>query len=284
MATNTWPLAANEEDVTQIMPCTQSDFQSLRVVPREGRQTLTSPDYFTYHPPQYTDAFSLYIKGAILLGRVKNFNARFHRHHDQNLGQTATYLDPRRSVEFQKMEASIVGLIGSIPKELADPTNEKRDGKVDPVLYLAHLLPHTAMILLHDPHAQLENPQCTSTAQIMTAVQAILALIYKICSTSFDLLHLDHASSLCWFIAGAALVRMIKAQMSIGHMEEAARMQQELQVIRFMLGTLGKKVVIGLRQLNLLDDLYNSELGGGTELPNWIQVKADVVADIMLPD
>lgn len=79
------------------------------------------------------------------------------------------------------------------------------DGKVDPTLYLASLLPSVyvgrhvlilthsntssrSMILLHDPHADMTADHCPSAKRIYEAVAVIMESIYKLTSTYVDAL------------------------------------------------------------------------------------------------
>lgn len=41
------------------------------------------------HPPLTTDAFTLYLKGSVLLGKVKTFNVRFKMRYTDGAGPTA---------------------------------------------------------------------------------------------------------------------------------------------------------------------------------------------------
>lgn len=91
---------------------------------------------------------------------------------------------------------------------------------------------YRSMILLHDPHADISSPNCLSASRLLTAARAILDLIYKISATTFDLVYLDHACSFCWFIAGATLIRFLRARLDAGDEAEVGRISQELEVVR----------------------------------------------------
>lgn len=86
--------------------------------------------------------------------------------------------------------------------------------------------------MLHDPHAELGSATCPSAVKIMAAVRKTMDFIYALCSTSFDLLYLEHSITLCWFAAGAALIRYMRAKVRDGDKAEASRVGQELGVIR----------------------------------------------------
>lgn len=216
------------------------------------------------HPPLSTDSFTLYIKGSILLGKIKTFNVRYKirtsdvlnasppdgNSPDSGSGQA----DPRESIEFQMLDRLVGTFIARIPKEFKDPfAVGEGTTRVDPVLYSALLLPHVSalrshplhlkadlesifrsMILLHDPHAKLSSPGCISSSRILTSIRAILDLIYNLCATTYDLLQLEHSCSFCWFIAGAALTRFLKAKIDAGDEAEVLRMTGELQALKWV--------------------------------------------------
>lgn len=91
----------------------------------------------TTHPTSITDSFSLYIKATILLGKVKNFNGRFKNKFDDGIPPE---FDPRETAEFQMLDNAITAFKLSIPREHREPMS--LDGKLDPTLYLALVLPH----------------------------------------------------------------------------------------------------------------------------------------------
>ncbi|KAG9015673.1 hypothetical protein FRB90_004492 [Tulasnella sp. 427] len=148
---------------------------------------------------------------------------------------------PTKSEDFQHLDQTIAAFVEEMPRPFRDPVGTT----VDPILYMAHLLPHVAMIQLHDPHAKIDSPNDHSAAQMLAAARATLELIYKICATTYDLLYMDHGVSFCWFVAGAAIIRFLKAKTNAKDEEEVARLEQELGVIKFMLRNLGERTIIG---------------------------------------
>ncbi|KAG8902511.1 hypothetical protein FRB99_004385 [Tulasnella sp. 403] len=291
-----WPLsfpsvviriAVYHSNDARMMPCRMSEFVNGVYVPTIGRQRLFTNKFLTNHPSHMTDSFSLYIKASVLLGRVKYFNIRFKLRYTDGQGAAAaldpnnpfpqfsiprtnytlddedgvTKIDPRETAEFQLLDNSIRTFIASIPREFKDPVGLESGGKLDPILYTAHLLPHVAMILLHDPHVDFTSSTCLSAERLLSSARSILDLIYRVAGTTYDLIYLDHACSFCWFVAGAAIIRALKVQLDKGDEQEVARMSQELAVVRFMLGNLGDRTLVGLRQIKLLDEIYNLEIG-----------------------
>lgn len=99
-ASTGWAMALDDEDISQVLSCRMSDFESgvrhvvllilllacvvltrstvIQIrVSTDWRQRISTPRMLTLHMPEHTDAFSLYVKGTILFSKVKNFNSRF---------------------------------------------------------------------------------------------------------------------------------------------------------------------------------------------------------------
>ncbi|KAG9009730.1 hypothetical protein FRB90_008175 [Tulasnella sp. 427] len=287
-----WPLLMQDEDISQSLPMSTSnlaykvrnkgfDTRDILIVfkqfvPPSERQRLNSPKCLTNHPRDTTDSFSLYVKSTVLLGRVKTFNGRFKTKFDGG----AVGIDPRETAEFQMLDAAITAFRSSIPKEFREPMGP--DGKIDPTLYLALVIPNvlvlftlrsqskckliktihpfSAMLLLHDPHANIDSPNCPSASRMLISARAILDLIYKLTATSFDLMLLDHSCSFCWFVGATALIRFLKAKILAGDEAETLKLTSEIQVIRFMLQNLGARTIVGLRQNMILEEMYAAEI------------------------
>ncbi|KAG8940390.1 hypothetical protein FRC04_005274 [Tulasnella sp. 424] len=173
-AATVWPLTISDDDVSQMMPCRLNDFNSGVYVPIQGRQHLFTHKMLTTHPVLTTDSFTLYLKGSVLLGKVKTFNIRFKMRYTDGGGPTSmggsvytaapldqdqsqpspeylygapsstasSKVDARETAEFQVLDNLIRSFISSIPKEFKDPVPTELEVKLDPVLYTAHLLPH----------------------------------------------------------------------------------------------------------------------------------------------
>lgn len=203
------------------------------------------------HPPLATDSWTLYIKATILISRVRSFNCR-HRIVTASAGNATsessserTEVSPTESEEFRQLDQTIAAFVREMPRAYRDPVGTT----VDPLLYMAHLLPHVyvystmvvklalltlnrAMIQLHDPHAQLYSPNDYSAMQMLTATRAIMDFIYKVCGTAYDILYMDHGCSFCWFVAGAAVIRFLKVKMDVKDKDEVARLEQELGAVK----------------------------------------------------
>lgn len=130
------------------------------------------PNALVTHPKLTTDAFALYIKGSVILGKVKFFNRTFRYRYTDGVeaGQNATKesdsdpavprpindvtsIKPQDTDEFKALDGLIEAFISNIPREFRDPVGLNSGTKLDPILYMAHLLPHMSVHLLYLYHA-----------------------------------------------------------------------------------------------------------------------------------
>ncbi|KIO22768.1 hypothetical protein M407DRAFT_27721 [Tulasnella calospora MUT 4182] len=225
-----WPLTINDEDISQMLPCRFSDFITGEHVPTHNRQRIFTENMLFTHPTLTTDSWTLYIKASILISRVRSFNSRYRISAvSKSTGVSMEcHGSPTESEEFRHLDQTIASFTRNIPRAFRDPVGTT----VDPLLYTAHLLPHMAMIQLHDPHAKPDSPNDHSAMQMLAATRAILDLIYKLSGTTYDLLHLDHSCSFAWFLAGVAIIRFLKAKIDAKNEDEILGLEQELGVVK----------------------------------------------------
>lgn len=105
-------------------------------VPTNNRQRIFTENMLLVHPPLTTDSWTLYIKGAILLSRVKSFNCRF-RISLATKHNGSTFNSIMENEDFKNVDQSIMDFLQGIPRAYRDPVGTT----VDPLLYMAHLLP-----------------------------------------------------------------------------------------------------------------------------------------------
>ncbi|KAG8959687.1 hypothetical protein FRC00_001346, partial [Tulasnella sp. 408] len=98
--------------------------------------------------------------------------------------------------------------------------------------------------------------------QMLAATRSILDLMYKLCGTAYDLLHMDHSCSFGWFLAGAAIIRFLRAKINAKDEEEVMRLEQELGIVKYIFSDRFNVEQAKHRQINVLEDLYNVEIKG----------------------
>lgn len=92
------------------------------------------------------------------------------------------------------------------------------------------------MIQLHDPHADFYDRVSVSASRLVDSVRGILDLIHKILATSFDLIYLDHATSFCWFVGGATIIRCLKVATEQDNQNSILTLTQNLQTVKYVIG------------------------------------------------
>ncbi|EGO03916.1 hypothetical protein SERLA73DRAFT_84116 [Serpula lacrymans var. lacrymans S7.3] len=261
-----WALSLDDQDISQLLPVRGDNFETGALIAPEDRQWSHDKEMLILHPPDQTDSFVLYIKSTMLLSRVKNFNHRFRsRHHCGDIAATPTHgysrdsmfnnLDARTAPGFMELDELIAVFKASIPSHLKDPF---MNGGVDSLLYTTSLVPHVSMILLHDPHAEVEHAGCTSALKILIAARGILDLLYGAWSTNYDMGLLDYFCPFCWFLAGRVLARFYKAALDAKSAEQSGNLQTELEFVLIALNRMGERVPLAYRYFKMLSDLYCS--------------------------
>lgn len=250
-AVGPWAMSLDDEDVSQVFPCRLEDFEAGNDI-EANRQTMQTPQFLSVHPPDTTDSFALYTKAAVLLSKVKILSLRVgHRYPD--------IADVRETPAFRHLESTIAIFRSTFPPGYHEPIVQTAKG-FDTQLYVAHLIPHVAIILMHEEHANIESPNCLSTQKSLLAARAILDLVYIICSTSYDITRLPPMCTFCWFMAARVLVRVLKHKFQAGLRTEAQTMRSEVEVIRLAFLRMAERIPLALRHGRMLDDLLETEL------------------------
>ncbi|KAH8835150.1 hypothetical protein DL96DRAFT_1573039 [Flagelloscypha sp. PMI_526] len=266
---NGWAMCLDDEDISQLMPTRTDQFEGGVLVPPQERQWAHTPNLLLTHADAHTDPFVLYIKGTIILSRVKCFNLRFRaKHYAGDLSVTAPAtegetllpsMDPRGSPAFMELDHIASNFRSSFPAALRTPIIQ--DALVDNHLYTACLMPLAATIILHDPHANIERSGCISALKILTAARSILELIYEVFSTSFDISLLDPFCAFCWFLSGRVLLRFLQAAIATNNQEQMETLRSELEFVHSAIVKLGRRIPLAFRYARMLHDQTISACG-----------------------
>lgn len=267
---NGWALSLDDQDVSQLLPMNGFHFEQGASWSGSKRQHALGNDILLFHPEDQVDSFNMYIKGTILLSRVKTFNLRFRVKRfmgDPAYTCSPTYselwlkdsdgardvtTDPRRTPAFMEIDRIASMFRQSFPPHLRNPIG---DGCVDLHLYSASLVPHLAIILLHDPYAHIHSPGCVSAFKILEASRNILELMYAVCSTSFDISLLDIFCAFSWFMAGRVLARFWQAALDANSVEQVLTLRVEVEYIMSALTKLGERVPLANRYNMMLQEV-----------------------------
>ncbi|TFK77005.1 hypothetical protein BDN72DRAFT_754042 [Pluteus cervinus] len=265
---NGWALSLDDQDVSQLLPVRGDFFEQGVLVPPHERQWAHSPDLLLVHSDEQTDSFVLYIKGTILICEVKAFNLRFRARHfagdaavvtPYSEGQQPTDpVDPRGSQAFIELDHIVSSFRASFPGHLRNPI---LNNVVDNHLYSACLIPYVSTIILHDPHAEVQQSGCLSALKILTAARAILDLIYVVWSTSYDITLLDSFCTFCWFVAGRVLVRFLQAAIDANSHEQVATLRAEVDFVQSAIAKVGQRIPLAYRYAKLLENYVTQRCG-----------------------
>ncbi|KAJ1311026.1 hypothetical protein OPQ81_009532 [Rhizoctonia solani] len=243
-APRSWAMCIDDQDIHQLLPGDLARFESGHDV-QGTRQSLESPDVLLRHFPEVSDGFTLYVKGAILVSKTKEFNLRIRYKHPN-------VADVRELPEFHHLEQLIGSFRKSFPQRYNSPIVESSRG-LDIHVYAAHTIPHFAMILLHDKHANFYSPNCSSSLKLVAAARATLDLMYTICSTSYDITRLPTICMEGWGRSASVLTRLYKLEMSRGRQEEALAIDLEIQSVKFVFNQMGTRLPMTLKYNKALD-------------------------------
>ncbi|KAJ7631110.1 hypothetical protein FB45DRAFT_990906 [Roridomyces roridus] len=285
-ASNGWAQSLDDQDISQLLPVRGDQFEQGVLVTPPDRQWAHTRDLLLTHPDKQTDSFVLYVKAVMMISKIKTFNLRFRsRHffgdaavmapHNDRGNPLDPSIDPRGSPAFTELDDIANSFRASFPAHLRDPIVAN---VVDQHLYASCLMSHVycswyffrsislirfsrAMILLHDPHANVRRSGCISALKILTAARSVLDLAYEVCNTTFDVTLLDPLCSYCWFISGRVLVRFLQAALDGNTTEQIATLRAETDFLKSAIAKIGQRIPLAFRYAKMLDDLIFKRCG-----------------------
>ncbi|KAG9098507.1 hypothetical protein FRC07_010639, partial [Ceratobasidium sp. 392] len=190
----------SDEDIHQTLPGTLEAFEA-GIDDGQERQSALSEDLFTTHRDNLDD-FGMYVKGSIMLSRIHVLQERHLRNYDTNR-------DIRDSKEMEVMEDIVASFKASTLKGRFNPTEQPPPPAISN-LYLAHTLPHFAIIVCHMLIANWSDPSCESANKSLAAARAILRYTTSLTSTSWDCARIEKSATLCWYLAGKTLLLALR--------------------------------------------------------------------------
>ncbi|KIM48115.1 hypothetical protein M413DRAFT_439826 [Hebeloma cylindrosporum] len=250
-----WIHAVDERDIGTELPLRTDDFESESPIP-SNPQDLCSSDFFTRHPPQYTDSFLLLIKSVMRFGKVTDFNVRGNLRAPTAPSKNQNPFFLPGFEEIDKLISS--DFLQSLPQIYRNNTGvtDVPDGSsLDTDLYMVHIIPHAATITLHNPYIDFTDPQNVSTARCVNSARCILGAYYVLSATSLDITRLHPFVTICWYLAAVVQVQLCKYFIEINDSERESTVWGEINVLRFAMMEYGQRSPIGTRQERLLQGL-----------------------------
>ncbi|KAL0579098.1 hypothetical protein V5O48_002881 [Marasmius crinis-equi] len=269
-SSNGWAHCIDDQDIFQLLPVCHERFQRGHLVTPSQRQWSHSRDLLLTNPEDQVDPFVLYVKTSIITSKVKGFNMRFRARHfagDESVIPVNSVLnepiDPRDTRSFIELDRIISDFHSTIPSHLQHPIQR---GVVDCILVAVMAIPHLAMIVLHEPHANLCKEECISAQKMLRAARAIVDLIYELWSTSFDLSLLESFMSAPIFQAGRVLggfLLAIESEVTPDALEHSSILQSQIQVCRSALEQMAQRHALAGRFVVLIDEMLAKALHVG---------------------
>jgi len=265
---NGWSLSLDDADICQLLPLRGDQFeQGILVYPSE-RQWSHERNIITDHKDGQLDSFTLYIKGSILLSRIKTFNLRFKGKHfngDSSVisphnspTENADCIDIKEAPAFRDLEETISKLKQGWPVHLRNPAS---GNAVDPYLYTACMIPHLGSIVLNEPHARPGSSTCIHADKILKGARAVVEMIYHIDSTSYDVSLLGLHAIMCWFMAARVLVRFLKAAIDCDSEQQISILQDEITYVRSMIDKGTRRLPLADRYKKMLEEFLLTTCG-----------------------
>ncbi|KAL1412647.1 hypothetical protein Q8F55_000394 [Vanrija albida] len=245
-ATSGWPNALALDEVMSRLPAGREDFDRGSEVP-ENPQTWHSPDLYTTHP--VADPFVIFAKGLHLLGQIIKFRRKCQALPDV----MRAYNTPL----FKKLDNDVTAFRFSFPSSLRDPLRTFNNAKgIDADLVSAHLIPHIAAINLHEPFADVTNPQDPASNRILGEARACLSLVYLLASTALDFSYvLSPVNSFYFFAACRTFVLFYQRALEIRDLQAAKLLLSEIDVFRMTFASMGKRFPLGARHGGMIDKM-----------------------------
>ncbi|KDQ09047.1 hypothetical protein BOTBODRAFT_69421 [Botryobasidium botryosum FD-172 SS1] len=247
-----WAHSMGEEIIGTEFPLCNVDYDRQNAITKNP-QSLSTGSALTTHIPGYTDSFILVVKASLLLGRVTDYNVRRGLHRSSKERHPGA---ERAHRDFRAIDQLLTDFLLTLPSSMRTcptPRISSSGGlKLDVDLYLVHLIPHAATITLHNPLADFYDANCVSVRRLLQAAQSIVVAHNMLHTARFDLKRLHPFVTICWYLAGAVLVRL-KEKLEKDRMNTSS-IARDIDLLRQAMVTYGAASPIGVTQEKLLCD------------------------------
>ncbi|ORY31272.1 hypothetical protein BCR39DRAFT_558301 [Naematelia encephala] len=276
-----WPGSMMFDELTAKLPAAKADYdRGLDIT--ENPQTYHSPDLFTNHP--VSCSMIMLTKGMILLGRVSKLTRKLR------LLPPAERVVAKQWPEAHKVDRDIQDLITTWPMHLRDPMYPLAGShnRIDADLVCAHLVSRVAAIHLHEPFADLGDPQCPHSSRLLAESRAVLRIVYALVNSNTDVsFQMIPISSLWVFTAARTMLLFYHRALEQKDHQTAAPMLAEIEVFQMLFASMGSRFVMGAIHCGMIDRIVkhiHNEFGfpmtGWRWTPaDWVQEGVDRVND-----
>ncbi|BGP39454.1 hypothetical protein JCM10449v2_003404 [Rhodotorula kratochvilovae] len=236
-----WAAAIDEDDVTTLLPHPPGA-EDTSDDPLSSPLYLHNPSFFFANPPHLTHAPQLVFKAYILLGRVVRFLQRAPEpvgsgwaRDGPGAGSLGAGEDLRETPAFRALARTVAHFRLSIPRELSYAYYASHRGIENAPLLVFTLL-HVLDILMHEPFClagpdPADGPDGGSFAKCLGAAKAIVASVYELNGSSFEIGLLASFLNYLWAVAGRTLVRALALASRRGDLAAAAGLASDVKAL-----------------------------------------------------
>ncbi|OWZ54224.1 hypothetical protein C368_03363 [Cryptococcus neoformans 125.91] len=252
MCSSGWSGSMIVEDLMVPLPASRIDREKGGAIPINP-QNYHSPDIYTHHP--VADGFVMLCKAKIIMGRVAGFIRQCRR---MSLDEKQTAKD---LPEFEAIDRDINLFLAGFPGSLKDPVQYMTGHSkgIDADLISAHLVPHVAAIHLHEPFADIADPNCPSARRLLDAAQACLNVVYQMSNLSAAMSYSVTAISSWFFYTGArTLILFYQHALENSNFQDALIHHQAITAFRNILIALAPRNALASRYDTMLKMMMSS--------------------------
>ncbi|WWC85393.1 uncharacterized protein L201_000256 [Kwoniella dendrophila CBS 6074] len=251
-AASGWGTSMSLDELTVPLPVSAKDFDDGNDHMQANPQDLESPDFWVKHP--VPDSFVMTIKATVLLNRVNKFARRWKNRHMKDNDD----FDGLNRSEFREIANAIACFQMSFPPSLRNVGKLSQKKALDIDLIAAHMIPHAAIICLHEPFADLNDPSDQAVRRMLGATQAIVSIVQQLASVvgmnGSNFTSVMHSSaSVCLVTSARTSLLFLRHALNIGDMAAAQSHRTDCEMIRMALSQFGLKFKIGHHHSQLIE-------------------------------
>ncbi|WWC69552.1 uncharacterized protein I206_103494 [Kwoniella pini CBS 10737] len=251
-AASGWGTSMSLDELTVPLPVSIEAFEAGHEHMESNPQDLESPDFWVRHP--VPDSFVMCIKATVLMNRVTKFARRWKNRHLRDNDD----FDGLNRPEFREIANAIACFQMSYPPSLRNVGKLTPRKILDIDLISAHMLPHAAIICLHEPFADLFDPSDQAARRMLGATQGIVSIVQQLASVvsagGSNFTSVMHSSaSVCLVTSARTSLLFLRHALNIGDMAAAQSHRADCEMIRMALSQFGLKFKIGHHHSQLIE-------------------------------
>ncbi|WVQ75983.1 hypothetical protein IAR50_005619 [Cryptococcus sp. DSM 104548] len=248
-----WPGTLPHDEISARLPAARVDSAGSSLS-MENPQSHTSPDFYHNHPAP--DSFVMLLKGQMLLYRAARFVRRCRSMTPEERAQA------READEFRQIEGDLATLSLTFPSALRDPIQYVQGDMKTPDVDLisAHIVPHVVAIHLHEPFANVKDPECTSATRLLSEARACLKIVYLMIGSSTHISHMVVPITSCDYIYSATrpLLMFYRTALEAADAQAASTLYSEITVLKNVFTWISLCRFMGMHYLTMINSILDT--------------------------